>query len=88
MQKNIVLMPIFKKTFETGMYFYLYNEAAMIVLNHINPVSHAIINTLKRVVLLLTCVLFFNTPITKNGIIGSSVAIFGSYLYAKAKKIK
>tara|TARA_Y100000389_G_C17388584_1_gene478517 strand:- start:116 stop:1276 length:1161 start_codon:yes stop_codon:yes gene_type:complete len=77
---------ILKKTFETGMYFYLYNEAAMMVLNNMNPVSHAIINTLKRVILLLVCVLFFNTPLSRNGIIGSSIAIGGSYLYAKAKQ--
>tara|TARA_Y100000992_G_scaffold241658_1_gene172537 strand:- start:4057 stop:5211 length:1155 start_codon:yes stop_codon:yes gene_type:complete len=84
--KNAPLMTIFKTSFETGMYFYLYNEAAMVVLNNINPVSHAIINTLKRIILLIVCVIFFNTPLTKNGIIGSSIAIFGSYLYAKAKK--
>ena len=58
------------------------------VLNQINPVSHAIINTLKRVILLMVCILFFNTPLTRNGIIGSGIAIGGSYLYAKAKKIK
>ena len=87
-QKTLSSKIILKKTFETGMYFYLYNEAAMIVLNNINPVSHAIINTLKRVVLLITCIFFFNTPLTRNGIIGSFIAISGSYMYSKAKKIK
>jgi len=87
-QKTVASKIILKKTFETGMYFYLYNEAAMIVLNNINPVSHAIINTLKRVVLLITCIFFFNTPLTRNGIIGSFIAISGSYMYSKAKKIK
>ena len=87
-QKTLSSKIILKKTFETGMYFYLYNEAAMIVLNNINPVSHAVINTLKRVVLLITCIFFFNTPLTRNGIIGSLIAISGSYMYSKAKKIK
>lgn len=84
-QKTLSSKIILKKTFETGMYFYLYNEAAMIVLNNINPVSHAVINTLKRVVLLITCIFFFNTPLTRNGIIGSLIAITGSYMYSKAK---
>ncbi len=87
-QKTLSSKIILKKTFETGMYFYLYNEAAMIVLNNINPVSHAVINTLKRVVLLITCIFFFNTPLTRNGIIGSLIAISGSYMYSKAKKNK
>merc|ERR1711966_505545 len=79
--RNVPAFTILKTSFETGLYFYLYNEAAMMVLNQTNPVSHAIINTLKRVILLIVCVLFFNTPLTRNGIIGSSIAIGGSYLY-------
>ena len=83
--KTISTSTILKTSMETGLYFYLYNEAAMIILNQINPVSHAIINTFKRIFILLACVVFFNTPLTKNGIIGSSIAIIGSYLYSKAK---
>ena len=79
---------ILKTSMETGIYFYLYNEAAMIVLDNINPVSHAILNTVKRIFILLTCVIFFNTPLTRNGLIGSGIAISGSYLYLKAKKMK
>ena len=66
----------------------MYNEAAMIVLNKINPVSHAIINTLKRVVILIACCIFFNTKMSKNSILGSVIAITGSYLYAKTKQKK
>lgn len=87
-QKTFPSKIILKKTFETGIYFYLYNEAAMIVLNNINPISHSIINTLKRVILLLTCVFFFNTPLTRNGIFGSLIAISGSYMYSRAKNNK
>ena len=71
-----------------GFYFYMYNEAAMIVLNKINPVSHAIINTLKRVIILITCCIFFNTKMSKNSVLGSIIAIIGSYLYAKTKQNK
>lgn len=81
-----LLINVLKTSFETGFYFYLYNEAAMVVLKNVNPVSHAIMNTLKRIFILLSCVIFFNIPITTNGAIGSSIAIFGSYLYSKSKK--
>jgi solute carrier family 35 protein E1 len=57
----------------------------MTLLNKINPVSHSIINTLKRVIILITCCIFFNTDISINGIIGSTIAIIGSFIYSKIK---
>jgi len=76
---------ILQYTVSTGLYFYLYNEVAMLALNNVNPVTHAVANTLKRVVILLACVVFFKTPMTPLCIAGSSVAIVGSYLYSMAK---
>ena len=87
-QNTIPYYIILKKSMETGFYFYFYNEAAMILLKNINPVSHAIINTIKRIILLIFCVIFFNTKLTINGVIGSTIAISGSYLYSKTKNIK
>ena len=69
----------------TGMYFYTYNEVAMLALNNVHPVTHAVANTLKRVVILLACVLFFRTPMTPLCATGSAIAIGGSYLYSLAK---
>lgn len=76
---------IIKYTVSTGLYFYLYNEVAMLALNNVNPVTHAVANTLKRVVILLACVVFFKTPMTTFSVVGSSIAIIGSYLYSMAK---
>lgn len=36
----------------------------------VHPVTHAVANTLKRVVILLACVLFFRTPMTPLSIAG------------------
>ncbi|EOD38784.1 hypothetical protein EMIHUDRAFT_440029 [Emiliania huxleyi CCMP1516] len=63
----------------------LFGEVAMLALNNVNPVTHAVANTLKRVVILLACVVFFKTPMTPLCIAGSTVAIVGSYLYSMAK---
>ena len=51
------------QSISTGFYFYLYNEVAMMALNNIHPVTHAVANTIKRVVI-LACVVFFQTPMT------------------------
>ena len=77
---------IMKSTVFTGLYFYTYNEVAMLALNNVHPVTHAVANTLKRVVILLSCVLFFRTPMTPACIAGSSIAILGSTAYSFAKK--
>ena len=57
----------------------------MLALNKVHPVTHAVANTLKRVVILLACVLFFRTPMTPLCIAGSAIAIIGSYFYSMAK---
>jgi solute carrier family 35 protein E1 len=76
---------ILQYTVSTGLYFYLYNEVAMLALNNVNPVTHAVANTLKRVVILLACVVVFQTKMTPFSIAGSTIAIIGSYLYSMAK---
>ena len=69
----------------TGLYFYTYNEVAMLALNNVNPVTHAVANTMKRVVILLACIVFFKTPLTPLCATGSAIAIVGGYLYSLAK---
>jgi solute carrier family 35 protein E1 len=74
-----------KASIATGLYFYTYNEVAMLALNNVNPVTHAVANTMKRVVILLACIFFFRTPLTPLCATGSAIAIFGGYLYSLAK---
>ena len=42
----------------------IYNEVAFLALNEVAPVTHAVTNTVKRVVIILVSILFFRTPIT------------------------
>ena len=57
----------------------------MLALNNVHPVTHAVANTIKRVVILLACVIMFRTPMTPLCTLGSAIAIGGSYLYSLAK---
>jgi solute carrier family 35 protein E1 len=79
------VLTMLKQSVMTGLYFYTYNEIAMLALNQVHPVTHAVANTLKRVVILLACVIFFRTPMTPLCITGSAIAIIGSYFYSLAK---
>merc|ERR1712010_114314 len=61
----------------SGAYYYLYNEVAFLALGRGNPI--------KRVVIIIASVIAFNTPISRLGVIGSSIAIAGTLLYSLAK---
>ncbi|KAL7472813.1 hypothetical protein ACHAXS_013192 [Conticribra weissflogii] len=67
-----------------GATYYLYNEVAFLALGKVNPVTHAVGNTIKRVVIIVASVIAFKTPMSTGSIIGSSIAIAGTLLYSLA----
>jgi len=68
----------------SGLTYYAYNEVAFLALGKVNPVTHAVGNTIKRVVIIVASVIAFKTPMSTGSIVGSSVAIFGTLLYSLA----
>jgi len=69
----------------SGLFYYLYNEVAFLALGQLDPVSHAVSNTMKRVVIIITAIVVFKNPVTPLGVAGSSIAIVGTLLYSLAK---
>jgi solute carrier family 35 protein E1 len=67
-----------------GASYYAYNEVAFLALGKVNPVTHAVGNTIKRVVIIIASVVAFKTPMSTGSIIGSSIAIAGTLLYSLA----
>lgn len=74
-----------RQSFYSGLLFYMYNELSFTVLNKVNPVTHAIANTLKRVVIILSSVLAFHNPLNLQGKIGSTISIVGLFIYSMAE---
>lgn len=68
----------------SGISYYAYNEVAFLALGKVNPVTHAVGNTIKRVVIIVASVIAFKTPMSTGSIVGSSIAIFGTLLYSLA----
>jgi len=52
----------------------------------VSPVTHAIGNNLKRIVIVVTSVLIFGQKMTTQSMIGSSIAIGGVLLYGQVKE--
>jgi len=69
----------------SGLAYYIYNEASFLALSKLDPVSHSVANTLKRVVIIIASCIVFKTPMTLIGGIGSGVAVLGTLLYSLAK---
>ena len=66
----------------SGILFYLYNEVSFKALNKVHPVTHAVSNTVKRIVIILSSVIVFNNKMTLSGIFGTTLAISGVFLYS------
>lgn len=71
-----------KQIFLSAIFYYLYNEVAFLTLDNVSPVTHALGNTIKRVVIIITSVIVFKTKMSLQGMIGSSIAILGVLLYS------
>jgi solute carrier family 35 protein E1 len=69
----------------SGLCFYFYNEVAFMALGRVQPITHAVGNTIKRVVIIVASVIAFKNPISPLGIFGSTITIFGTLLYSIVK---
>jgi solute carrier family 35 protein E1 len=76
---------VVKYSLLSGLAFYIYNEASFLCLSKLDPVSHSVANTLKRVVIIVASCMVFRTPMTLIGGIGSGIAVLGTLLYSLAK---
>ncbi|CDF34134.1 similar to glucose-6-phosphate/phosphate-translocator precursor [Chondrus crispus] len=69
----------------SGLFFYLYQEVAFKALDSVHPITHAVANTVKRVVIIVTSVFVFQNPVTKANAMGSAIALLGVLLYSVMK---
>jgi len=72
----------------TGLFYYMYNEMAYLVLGEVSATAQAVANTVKRVVILLATVLFLGESMDANKAAGAAVAIGATMMYSIAKSKK
>ncbi|KAI3454483.1 hypothetical protein Pfo_011146 [Paulownia fortunei] len=68
--------------------FHAYQQVSYMILQLVSPVTHSVGNCVKRVVVIVTSVLFFRTPVSPINSIGTGIALAGVFLYSRVKRIK
>jgi len=86
MAKGVTAADLTFRIVGSGLAFYLYNEVAFYVLDEVHPITHAVGNTIKRVILILYSVVRFGSVLDTQGKIGSAIAIGGVLAYSLAKQ--
>jgi len=69
----------------SGIFYHLYNQLSYMVLGQgLSATSFSVTNTMKRVAVVVSSVLFFKNPVTFLNWVGSFIAIIGTLLYSLA----
>ncbi|KAF7136483.1 hypothetical protein RHSIM_Rhsim08G0052700 [Rhododendron simsii] len=71
-----------------GFCFHTYQQVSYMILQMVSPVTHSVGNCVKRVVVIVSSVIFFQTPVSPINSLGTAVALAGVFLYSRAKRIK
>ena len=75
---------LFSNILISGFSYHCYNEIAFWILGAISPMTHAVGNTIKRVVIILASIMILKSSISVQGIVGSSIAVLGTFAYSLA----
>merc|ERR1712178_351172 len=66
-----------------GALFHLYQVSSMLLLSWFSPVTHSVVNSLKRPTLVIMSIVFFHTPIGFRNGLGILCALLGAHYYGK-----
>lgn len=76
------------KALLSGLCFHTYQQVSYMILGIVSAVTHSVGNCLKRVVVIVSSVIFFQTPISPLNSFGTALALAGVFLYSRAKQLK
>lgn len=68
--------------------FHAYQQVSYMILQKVSPVTHSVGNCVKRVVVIVSSVIFFQTPVSPINALGTAIALAGVFLYSRVKRLK
>jgi solute carrier family 35, member E1 len=82
------LKPLVMNLVLSGLCFYMYNEFAFQFTASVGAVTSSVLNTAKRVIIIVVSSIVFKEVMERNTIIGSAIAILGTFAYSLAESKK
>ncbi|KAL0421787.1 UNVERIFIED_CONTAM: Triose phosphate/phosphate translocator, non-green plastid, chloroplastic [Sesamum latifolium] len=79
---------LYTRSLLAALCFHAYQQVSYMILQRVSPVTHSVGNCVKRVVVIVTSVLFFRTPVSPINSLGTGIALAGVFLYSRVKRIK
>ncbi|KAM7252958.1 hypothetical protein ACFE04_028955 [Oxalis oulophora] len=71
----------------SGFCFHTHQQVSYGILQKVSPVTHSVGNCVKRVVVIVSSVIFFQTPVSPINSLGTALALAGVFLYSRAKRM-
>jgi len=78
--------PIIQNIVLSGLFYYFYNECAFAFTALVGSVTSSVLNTAKRVIIIVVSSIVFVEPMERNTIMGSALAIGGTFAYSLTSK--
>jgi solute carrier family 35 protein E1 len=82
------LGPLLTNIILSGFMFYIYNEFAFAFTAYVGAVTSSVLNTAKRVIIIVVSAVVFSEPMERNTVLGSAIAIGGTFGYSMASAKK
>ncbi|KAJ4712351.1 Phosphoenolpyruvate/phosphate translocator chloroplastic-like [Melia azedarach] len=79
---------IYIRSLVAALCFHAYQQVSYMILQRVSPVTHSVGNCVKRVVVIVSSVIFFQTPVSLVNALGTGIALAGVFLYSRVKRIK
>ncbi|KAK3236002.1 holo-[acyl-carrier-protein] synthase [Cymbomonas tetramitiformis] len=74
---------IMKRLLLAGFCFHMYQQVSYMILAKVTPVTHSVGNCVKRVVVIVSSIIFFQTPVSRLNAIGTAIALLGVFSYSQ-----
>lgn len=79
---------VMQRALITGLCFHSYQQISYMILQRVSPVTHSIGNCVKRVIVIVASVLFFQNPMSSQNAAGTAVALLGVFCYSQVKRLQ
>ncbi|KAG6420800.1 hypothetical protein SASPL_117339 [Salvia splendens] len=66
-----------------SVFYHLYNQVSYMSLDEISPLTFSIGNTMKRISVIVSSIIIFQTPVQPVNALGAAIAVLGTFLYSQ-----